>query len=263
MYELPPLPGHSQSYAWALNDDDIVVGASDGEAVLWEDGIPVALAGLEATNTWEVNAINNHRQVVGWNQNLGGFLWDAGVLTWLGKGVRAEAINDAGQIVGAVGYGGDSKAFVWEDGVLTLLPQLDEVFQLESRAWDINESGQIVGYGHDGQTWRAVLWDAGQVIDITPPTPYVLVAAMATAINDHGVILGLTQDEGPRPNGQAFIYDHGVTVRVEGPTPGEFSSIIGHDLNNSGEIAGTTSPDAGWPSSARAWSRKCFAACCE
>jgi len=175
-------------------------------------------------------------------------------------------------VVGYLDHGDATEAFVWQDGVLTLLPTLDRVppGYVQSEAFDINESGQIVGRCSDGRKPRAVLWDAGQVIDITPPTTDAFYAALATGINIHGVIVGVTQEEGQRFNGLFFVIDHGATVYLD-PAPSEFVSVTAYGINDSGEIAASAEmavplPDSGriaqsWQASA--WSRTCFAACCE
>src|SRR5205085_1213319 len=79
MHELPTLNG-GNSYADHINERGQVLGASDGQSVLWDNGAIIALG-------FGARAMNDRGQVVG-DLNTGStvhaVLWEGGVVTDLG-----------------------------------------------------------------------------------------------------------------------------------------------------------------------------------
>jgi len=186
MLDLGTLGEGEFSGAQGINEANAVVGSSATEApdangqspqhaVLWQDGeiTDLGVIGGPSSNAAD---INSNGLIVGISttdddQYLFGVgsravLWQDGEIVdlgTLGEGERsaAEAINDAGVIVGssAVAAGepsgapGENHAFVWIDGKMTDLNTLiaDEGWVLE-QAYDINATGMIVGVGRlDGE----------------------------------------------------------------------------------------------------------------
>ena len=93
--------------------------------------IPNRIEGFDISNTMGTNSVAS---MVVWED---GRMIDLG--TPSGSGSEANAINDAGQIVGMI----DLMAFLWEDGVWTELGTLPG--HSLSGASDINTAGEVVG----------------------------------------------------------------------------------------------------------------------
>jgi probable HAF family extracellular repeat protein len=150
------------------------------------------------------NSLNNRGQVIG-SSNLAGdqgsdpFLWDHGKLIDLftdsigGNPVTADAINDAGEIVGAAAFPTRPfDAYLWKDGVATDLGSVDG----DGCSWAhaINSRSQIVGqsFACDGSTGHTFLWENGSMVDLNSliPANSSLQLVDAQAINDRGEIAG-------------------------------------------------------------------------
>jgi probable HAF family extracellular repeat protein len=147
----PPSPTDflQSSVANSINDVGQVVGASTigvlnvgftEIATEWSDGKVINLGGLAGSNESQAYGINDRGQAVGFSV-VGGVEyateWSNGSVIDLGPGV-AEAINDAGQVVGLNGLGSNvGFATEWSFGsVINLGP---------GEANGINDLGQIVG----------------------------------------------------------------------------------------------------------------------
>jgi probable HAF family extracellular repeat protein len=152
-------------------------------------------------------ALNNRGQVVGVSNLVGDqvtdpFLWDRGELVDLyasttgGNVITANAINDAGQIVGAADFsstGGSSfSAVLWKQGMAINLGTLSG--DCASEAYAINSRGQVVGdsFSCDTLELRAFLWEDGSMIDLNEKVPisFSLTLTSAVAINEGGEIGG-------------------------------------------------------------------------
>ena len=181
----------------------------------WDKGKGmVDLGTLGGTCTLATN-LNSRGQVVGLSyltgdQSSHAFVWDRGTLTDLGGGANygiANAINDAGEIVGHFGAkNGAFHAVLWKNGLMTDLGNLDG--DVCTFAASINSRGQVVG-GSGGPfcatNQRAFLWeDGGPLVDlntlIPPGSPLHL--AFPETINDRGEIVGV----GVLPNGDQHAY---------------------------------------------------------
>ena len=105
------VPGWARNCGVAVNGHGTVVGNSNFEAVLWKDGVRTSLAVRESARSFAVG-VNGHDQVIG-RSGSHAFVWENGTVIYLGalpSGRFSEAnaistayaINDRGQIVGAV-----------------------------------------------------------------------------------------------------------------------------------------------------------------
>jgi len=149
-----------------------------------------------------------------------------------GNGSGAEAINDAGQVVGWSYFGASyhRRAFLWEAGVLT---DLGTFGGDDSGAYGINEAGQVVGYAHgeDGRS-RAFLWSDGHMSDLgTQGWP----SLWATAINDHGHVVG---NASMGPATCAWAWQAGEFTELPPLTPGAWATAYG--INDAGQIVGSS-----------------------
>lgn len=156
-----------------------------------------------------------------------GTVLDLGVLDGFDES-RAEAFNDAGQVIGTSltgGYTFNGRAFLWQDGTMTALD--GEGASNTSAAFGINAAGQIVGKRSE----IAAIWDHGSVTSLgTFPNDY---ASYAVAINRFGQIAGVSRGGASH----AFFYDHGVMTPagdLDGYAVGEAMA-----LNDAGEVVGT------------------------
>lgn len=158
--DLGSLSGNLGGSAAAINDVGAVVGqafvGAGGEAFIW-----TATEGMRSLGsaTVEASDINEWSQVVG-THAAGAFIWslatgvqDLGsVAGW--TGIRANSINNAGQVVGiySAPVSSDPRSFYWTaaDGMLDLYSLIDDadpqkaLFATELRAKAVNDSGLIV-----------------------------------------------------------------------------------------------------------------------
>src|SRR5262249_6035284 len=143
----------------------------------------------------------------------------------------AEAINDAGQVVGAGGTaaGGTSyHALLWDRGAVTDLGTLGGQASL---ALAINDAGVVVGESDvAGGTRHAFVWQRGRMVDLNDliPPGGDLILESARAINASGEIAGMGRRNGHRhacllrPRGAAVT---AVATPRAGATPAAPAAI--------------------------------------
>jgi probable HAF family extracellular repeat protein len=214
---LNPLPGYTDSEAYAINNSGLVVGSSFDfsvdpflrSAVCWYKGKILLLPPSNGAMISAPYAVNDWGQVVGVSGNRA-ILWStfpkasvADLGTLGGDGSVAWAINKGGQIVGgAQTVSGEWHPALWNGTDIIDLQNFDR--DTKGVAYGINNCGQIVGYsgpdknGSDLHNGHAVLWENGQVIDLQNQIPgnsgWML--RQAAGINDRGQITGIGQHNG-------------------------------------------------------------------
>jgi len=161
---------------------------------LWENGVMRDLGILGSSPCGEpvncgggvATAINVHGTVVGQSttdsSRLRAFIWENGEMRDLGpfpgQSTNALAINDRGQVLGAVG----ATTFLWENGKTQILPFDGSLFDLNGsflgNASFLGPNGEVVGTrgGH------VIFWQAGQETDLGEGWPI--------AMNNRGEIIG-------------------------------------------------------------------------
>jgi probable HAF family extracellular repeat protein len=232
---LAGLPPGNNSAANGINDAGQVVGFAffgNGQehAFVWDGTNGVQDLGTFGGSISFAYGVNSSGQVVGTASFPGdergdAFLWDSkGGMQDLHISGSANAINDAGQIVG-----GAFRAFLYSAGSVTDLGTLPGFSG--STALAINNLGQIAGYasGGDQLHHHAFVYADGALADLNDliPPGTGLTMNEATGINDAGQIVGfasdrglhfhavlLTPDDGPAPR----RVDPGV-LRVPAPAP--------------------------------------------
>src|SRR5208337_135057 len=129
-------------------------------ALLWRKGsVPVDLGNLGGKINNAAFAINDNEQVVGTSDLPGdqyqhAFLWQKGVMSDLGT-LPGDVIsvgcgiNNRGQVTGvSVDAGGNLRAYIWQNGVMTdlnsLIPPNSPLYLMH--AFGINSAGEIVGF---------------------------------------------------------------------------------------------------------------------
>jgi probable HAF family extracellular repeat protein len=275
--------GYSQPNA--MNDVGQVVGQSDAvqatHAFFWENGVmtDIRLPGADQSYALDVNDLG---QAVGYADFFAdetippqhAFLWDDGVLTDFGSGIDANAINNAGQIVGyRVTVSGEGVGpVIWEDGVMYLLNDLlpaGTTLGLAA-AMDINDLGQIAGVAYDSgpgthffllsdddgiyanggavltdlgtqSHWqRARLNNSGQVIAgnfLYSDGATIDLGFIAAGINDAGHVVGYE----PYPGTNALLWQNGQTTNLNeriDPSSG-WNLRFTADINEAGQIVGS------------------------
>jgi uncharacterized membrane protein len=166
--------GYAYTQAWA-GEPLYPMAFYGSHAVMWNGTTSVDLHPQSAQSS-QANAINDAGSIVG-SVDGDAALWSGGTLTKLGQGVAID-INNNGVIAGTV----NDHAVIWNGNVLTILG--------EGTAAAINAVSQVVGSANG----HAFLWDGGQAIDLnnflsvaTRNAGWIL--EQAVGINDLGWIV--------------------------------------------------------------------------
>jgi probable HAF family extracellular repeat protein len=183
---------------------NLTTGLPTVAAFLWRRGKMIDLGNFGGNFTGSTQ-INNRGQVIG-ASNLPSdefnhpFLWEDGKLIDLytssvvGNPYTVNAINEAGQLVGAGAFGDHPyDAYLWKKGVANDLGFLEG--DCYSEAIVISSKGQIAGESYpctlDSQ--RPFLWQDGTMYDLNDVTqaPSGFRFTQAFVINDRGEIGGI------------------------------------------------------------------------
>src|SRR5271157_5380314 len=135
-------------------------------ALLWRKGLPpIDLGNLGGKINNAAFAINDNEQVVGTSDLPGdnyqhAFLWQKGKMSDLGTlpGDVVSVgcgINNRGQVAGvSQDANGNDRAYLWQNGVMTdlntLIPANSPLYLMH--AFGINSAGEIVGFAYNTQT---------------------------------------------------------------------------------------------------------------
>jgi probable HAF family extracellular repeat protein len=156
--DLGILSPYTDSNGVQINSSGQIIGglystSLDSNSFLYNNGGMTNLTTV--TSLAAVTAFNDHGQYTGYKTSGQSYIYQNGSLTYLGSpdgfdAAMPYAINNSGQIVGALETGGTSfNAFIWSNGLLSNLNSDIE----PSSGWTlqeataINDNGQIVGYG--------------------------------------------------------------------------------------------------------------------
>jgi len=243
MKDLGTLGGISE--AWAIDSSGVVVGDS---AVSPSGDIHAFFT--RGSNMSDITAadsrgyargINSHGEIVGEGALNTGlydkpFFYSNATLTYfepLGQTYgAANAINDAGQIVGYTGIAGGERAFLYQNGVSTDLGTLGGTWA-RTVAYAINQAGAVVGWAMNEQFQHAFLYENGQMQDLgaLPPDGHNTNYSEAFAINDRGVIVGDS-------NLHAVRWVNGTISDLNQMIPPDFAIYLTEatGINDSGEI---------------------------
>jgi probable HAF family extracellular repeat protein len=143
----------------------------------------------------------------------------------------AEAINDAGQVVGSSLDGdGNQRVFFWEDGVMTDIGTLGgSITRLPPTlpGWPLSDAGHIVGLSSTGGgELHSFVWHQGVMTDLGPVD--------ARAVNAAGQVVGRSTVN-VTPTSRAFLWQNGAFTDL-GALGGTFSEA--KRINNLGQIVG-------------------------
>jgi probable HAF family extracellular repeat protein len=135
-------------------------------ALLWRKGLPpIDLGNLGGEINNAAFAVNDNEQVVGTSDLPGdqyqhAFLWQKGVMSDLGT-LPGDVIsvgcgiNNRGQVSGvSIDASGNPRAYLWQNGVMTdlnsLIPANSPLYLMHG--FSINSSGEIVGFAYNTET---------------------------------------------------------------------------------------------------------------
>jgi probable HAF family extracellular repeat protein len=160
----------------------------------------------------EAAAINSVAEVVG-----GGYIYSNGTVQYVPGGGDALAVNDSGEIAGAVNVsGGASHAFLYSNGTIQDLGTLGGS---SSIAYCINNAGQVVGEADTASGACAFLYSSGTMTPLS-------VLSGASAINDSGQIAGWSGHA-------AVLYSNGVKTQI-----GPLAETAVSAINDAGQVVG-------------------------
>jgi probable HAF family extracellular repeat protein len=179
-------------------------------------------------NTTSASAINDSGQVTGFSEKANGFssafLYSNGMLANLGRvggavDSQGNAINNAGQIVGVLGFTGFALPFMYSNGVMSIVSAPNILPGRVASAVGINDSGEII---------------------VTATTPFVSSNGDVTALEfQPSAINNVGQITGSNTAGHAVLYQPGGTVADLGALPGDEMSM-GRAISNLGEVVGVS-----------------------
>lgn len=237
--------GTTSVRAFDMNNSGQVVGVSSTpngsyRAFIYDGGAISEIGGLGDLSS--ADGINDPGDVVGTYKdglNTRAYLYHNGLVSDLGTlGANfstANAINDAGQVVGSsLRTDGLYHAYVYANGSMTDLGTLGGA---HSGANDINSLGQVVGGAQvvmGGSDMHAFLYSEGMMMDLGTLGGWW---AAAMAINDQSQIVGSSFTGAGQ---SAFLFADGVMLDLNGLIgPGAGWELnTASSINDNGEIVG-------------------------
>ena len=205
------LPGDTRNTAFAINDNNVVLGASgpNGVAIshyfLWENGVLTPLT-PPAGEAWNVADLNNSNDVVGQQTPSGGQNFPMRVRN--GVGTRLPGLPGSSQ-------GGGAAA--------------------------INNQGQIAGYSVSADGYHAVLWQADNTV-VNIPKPAAFAHCFGLDIDDLGQVVVVCMTAGSGGTQNLFVWDAGTLIDL-GPVhfTGQTLGVVPFAINNRNQVVGQTS----------------------
>jgi len=203
--DLGTLPGGSFSQPLWIEDNGLIVGASD-------IGIPDPLTGEVQTSAvlWQNDGRMINLGTLGGNQSGGIAVNTQGQVIGAALNTIPDVYSVAG-IVGAFAAATETRAFLWQNGVMHDLGTLGGP---DSFAQYINESGQVAGFSYTNSTpdpntgmppIHPFLWQHGQMLDLGT---FGGAFAVVDDLNNAGQVVGpmdLSGDQTFHP----FLWDRG------------------------------------------------------
>ncbi|MDB6082135.1 MAG: hypothetical protein JWN43_16 [Gammaproteobacteria bacterium] len=249
----------SAGTAVGINNYGDIAGNNSGRAFVWtyKTRSSQVIRTLGGSGN-QASAINDCGEVVGLSSLAGdkdahAFVWYQGYVSDLdphGVGIVANAINNAGVIVGSVGIGTGMRPATVRPGK----PVVIDSHGFEGAFTAISLSGAVAGYrippadpngGPGGGVPHTFLLEGGVITNISglPDSAPFWFWDRPSGINDHGDVVGTTYD---RYGSAGFVVYHDdgyqTPVGTFAPKPG-FDRTFTGGINDSGVIVGVSTPD--------------------
>ena len=230
-----------------LNDNGTVAGSvwrpgGGTYGFSYHDGVVSELGTLGVHGIYP-SAINNAGRIVGhatfWETQPA--LLADGRLTVLGNfggdWATADAINERGDIAGAVAHGQDTRAYVYRDGQFT---ELDTPAGTDASVYDIDDAGNVLGRYTDWHAGDSRVFVAGA--DGTVALPWQTDAIGPLAMNAHGDIISRA------PDYEQLLWLDDTLYRLRDLLPGgaaEWTWLEAYDINDAGQLVGMACSSSG------------------
>lgn len=207
---------------------------------LWRNGEMTDLGTPDREGLF-VSDMNESGTIVATGLTTGGLVWRDGQWIQLAPDISADAINNAGVIVGKRGFGVNTEAFVYTG---TALLGLGTFGGKSSYALAVNDSGQVVGGSTDAQEQsHAFLWKDGIMTDLGT---FDGTNTAAVDINNNGLILGTTEDH---TTARRIVFTWYGSVKRTILVSRDQMTFYPRKMNDRGDIVGqvgTNSALMGW-----------------
>jgi probable HAF family extracellular repeat protein len=267
--DLGVLPGHTRSFAHAIDSSGVVVGSSvDDNPYEWRafrygfNG-----AGMESLDSVGKHSfaygINDHGWIVGAivtssSQLSQGMIswgpgWTYSMESWLGYPRQSEAydVNNSDQIVGWLSTTTTMpQAFLYDARAgINRLTRIGNLPQgRSSRAYGVNDSGQVVGEADDAGWYHAFSWKDADNNGVSDPgemrrleTGYP--CSRAAGVNNGGTVVGYICSNSPMTYGQhqaAMFSLNGQVTDLNTLAPGSGWTLReAAGINDNGQIVGS------------------------
>jgi probable HAF family extracellular repeat protein len=248
--------GISGAFVAAINDDGLMVGASDSFAgtVNSQGGFTIDSAGIlnPLGERFAPRDVDSSGRMVGsiFEPAIGYVAgsWDQGTTLPLGslnagQPSDAYATNNAGVTVGrSDSQAGPIYAVKWANGTITNLggaPGAQTSWPGISEAHDVNETGLIIGNAYvNAFTIRAARWTGtGNGADVLS-LQAGFVTSFARSVNDSGTIVGYAARQGEGARASVWLDDQAIDLNdLIDPASGWYLESA-TDINNRGQIVG-------------------------
>lgn len=242
------------SDATSINNVGQIVGSINSRPTLWNNGVIKDLDALfNGTNDFHgyVTGINDAGYIVGAafysNDDINGTFLRAVLIhdnvkidLGLGYASAAFAINNVGQVVGAVADDSGLHTVLWNNGTVTNLGSLDGMV---SRPTAINNAGQVVGINYSSNlVSHSTLWSNGTIADLAISSQIGDELNRPEDINDFGQVVGSADTSDDSWN--ATLWDNGVMTNLGGDHSRAYAinnvgQVVGYNLLPSGEAHAT------------------------
>lgn len=219
-------------------------GGAFGPGFLYQPSSPaikIYSQSIKAINdSGQFITMNGYGSAPGYLYNTDGSRTTLNGLSSVGNVALPMALNNAGQVVGAVNTGGARyDAVMWDQqGNPISLNTRSGAFSEESFAIGINSSGTVLGYRYTSTyDVDSFIWTQsdGLVSLGAPADVDYKYAAKASAINDSGVVIGNFGTRGfywTKDSGMVFL-----DQLVDGLTP--YDAVVAAGINDAGQIVGS------------------------
>ncbi|TAH36901.1 MAG: hypothetical protein EYC70_07920 [Planctomycetota bacterium] len=250
LVNLGTLPGGAFSMAYAVNESDVVVGASgiasgNHHAFRWQAGVMEDIGTLPGGALSLALDVNSNGEVAGWSSVASGashaFLYARGVLHDLGtlpggRFSEGHAVNNRRQVAGLSETASGAKhACLWTYGVPRDLGVLGGGSTSVGTA--LNELGHVTGWSAANTIGigTAFLWD-GVMRDLGTLSGGTM--SQGFGINEKDEVVGWSTDAGGRKCAVRWLFGQVTDLNTLLPPGSNWELYEAWDINDAGDIVG-------------------------